>query len=73
MDVCFLSRLSRKGRVPLRHLLAFVAPVLTSKRELLNRGDHSAEEVERMHAAWTNVVIVHVTLWSRAYVGEPDW
>jgi hypothetical protein len=59
--------------IPLRYVLAFAAPVIVSTREFLQRGGHSADDVERMHAAWTKAVILHVTLWSRAYLGEPDW
>ncbi|MGW5430041.1 protoglobin domain-containing protein [Streptomyces sp. NPDC004059] len=30
-------------------------------------------EVERMYAAWTKAVLLHVTLWARAYTGPDDW
>jgi hypothetical protein len=34
----------------------------------LRRNGHSAEEVERMYAAWVKSCLLQVTLWSYPYV-----
>jgi hypothetical protein len=59
--------------IPLRYLLAFTAVVVLTIKPFLEGRGRGAEEVERMCAAWTRAVMLHVTLWSRAYTGEPDW
>jgi hypothetical protein len=59
--------------IPLRYLLAFTAVVLVSAREFLAAEGHSAEDVDRMHAAWTKTVLLHVTLWTRPYVPAENW
>jgi len=59
--------------IPYRYFLAFVPVILLTTREFLGRKGHSAEDVERMHAAWTKVVLLHMTLWSRPYMGAGDW
>ena len=58
--------------IPLRYVLAFLGPTLETTRGFLARGGHAPEEVARMHAAWSKAVILHVTVWSRAYLGLPD-
>jgi len=59
--------------IPLRYLIAFTAVVNdTIKPFLAKKGDAPAE-VEAMHRAWCKAVILHVTLWTRAYVAESDW
>lgn len=59
--------------VPLRYLLAFAVPVLADMRKHLARKNLPAEEVERLHAAWTKAVILTLTLWSRPYVKDDWW
>jgi hypothetical protein len=59
--------------IPLRHLLAFTAPVILTTKPFLQGHGHSQDEVERMYAAWTKAVLLHVTLWARAYTGPDDW
>jgi hypothetical protein len=59
--------------IPLRYVLAFTAAVITTTRPFLARGGRPAEEVERMYDAWCKAVILHVTLWSEAYVALADW
>lgn len=57
--------------IPLRYLLAFTAPVLTTTKDFLRGHGHSPEDIDKMHDAWTKSVLLHVTVWSRAYpVGE---
>ena len=64
---------STPPHIPLRHILAFSAVVINTITPFLAKNDHSPEEVEKMHQAWTKAVMLHVTLWSRAYVPETDW
>lgn len=59
--------------IPLRYLLAFTAPILTTTRDFLSRKGHSGADVDHMHDAWTKAVMLHVTLWTRPYVGAGDW
>jgi hypothetical protein len=59
--------------IPLRHVIAFSAVVINTVKPFLARGEHTPEEVEKMHQAWCKAVMLHVTLWSRAYVPEDDW
>src|SRR5207248_9057481 len=54
------DRRSTPPVVPLRYLLAFVAPVLSSVRTRLRDAAASPGEAERMYVAWTKVVILSV-------------
>ncbi len=56
-----------------RHLSALTIPVTTTLRPFLERGDHSAEEVDKMHAAWVKSVLMQTILWSYPYVHEGDF
>jgi hypothetical protein len=42
-------------------------------RPFLAKRGHSAEDVERMHAAWVKSCLLQVTLWSHAYVKDGDF
>ena len=57
--------------IPLRYVLAFTAVVIATARRFLAAGGASGEELDRMHAAFTKSVTLHVTVWSRAY-GDAD-
>lgn len=59
--------------VPLRYLLAFQGPVIEITKAFLARKGHAADEVEAMHVAWTKVVLLYITLWSRPYVRDGLW
>jgi hypothetical protein len=59
--------------VPLRFLLAFIAPVTQAVRPLLQKSGFGAEDVDEIHAAWTKAVILSVTLWSAPYVKDGLW
>ena len=59
--------------VPLRYLLAFLAPVTQSIRPVLQMSGFGAEDVDEIHAAWTKAVILSVTLWSAPYVKDGLW
>jgi hypothetical protein len=57
--------------VPLRYLLGFL-PVVLPVRGFF-RGDMGEEELTKLEAAWAKAVVLHVTLWSRAYVPSDLW
>lgn len=61
------------GHIPLRYLLAFTAVVITTARGYLAAAGVTPEQVDRMHAAFTKSVMLHVTVWTRAYAGADDW
>ncbi len=56
-----------------RHISALTIPVTTTLRPFLERGEHSAEEVDKMHAAWVKSVLMQTILWSYPYVHEGDF
>jgi hypothetical protein len=58
--------------IPLRYLLAFTAVVITTARDFLAAAGAPPERAERMHAAFTKSVMLHVTVWTRAYV-DTGW
>ena len=61
------------AHIPLRYVLAFGAAIMATTRPFLASKGHDADEVDHMHAAWNKAVMLHLTLWSRAYVGPEEW
>ena len=59
--------------MPFRDLFALVFPVTFTLRPFLAKKGHSAEEVEKMYAAWVKSCLLQVTLWSHPYVKEGDF
>ena len=59
--------------IPMRYLLAFTAVVIATARGYLAAGAAPAAHVDRMHAAFTKSVMLHVAVWTRAYVDHPGW
>lgn len=59
--------------VPFRYLFALVFPVTFTLKPFLAKKGHSAEDVEKMHAAWVKSCILQVTLWSHPYVKDGDF
>ena len=59
--------------VPFRYLFLLIGPVTTTLKPFLERGGHSAAEVDRMHAAWVKSCLLQVTLWSHPYVRDGDF
>ncbi|MEO7078579.1 MAG: protoglobin domain-containing protein [Rhodococcus sp. (in: high G+C Gram-positive bacteria)] len=59
--------------VPLRYLAPIVFPVTETLKPFLQKKGHSAEDVERMHAAWVKSVLLQITLWSHPYVEPRDY
>lgn len=57
-----------------RYIPALVYPLTaTLKPFLAKKHDHSAEDVECMHAAWVKAVLLQVCLWSQPYVKPGDY
>lgn len=63
---------SASDQVPLRYLIAFIAPITETVRPFLAKKGHVPEQVEAMHRAWTKAVILQVALWSLAYTEGGD-
>jgi Protoglobin len=59
--------------IPMRYWVAFTAVVLVTARDYLSRKGHSEQDVAGMHAAFTKSVMLHLSVWTRAYVGTENW
>lgn len=59
--------------VPFRHLFALIFPVTITLKPFLAKKGHSAEDVDKMHAAWVKSCLLQVTLWSHPYVKPGDF
>ena len=64
---------SAPPHIPMRYVIAFTAVINSTIKPFLSNNGNAQEEVEKMYQAWCKAVILHVTLWSRAYVAERDW
>lgn len=56
-----------------RYMTAFIYPITATIKPFLAKKGHSAEEVDKMHQAWTKSVVLQVALWSHPYVKIGDW
>jgi len=56
--------------VPLRHIIALIYPITATIKPFLASKGQSADDVERMHQAWTKSVILQVALWSAPYAAN---
>jgi hypothetical protein len=59
--------------VPLRYLAPLIFPVTFTLKPFLAKKGHSAQDVEKMHAAWVKSCLLQVTLWSHPYVKGGDF
>ena len=59
--------------VPLRFILAFLAPTMLDAKGFLAKKGHSTKDVEMMHQAWSKSALLHITLWTRPYAREGLW
>ena len=57
--------------VPLRYVLAFIAPTVEVGHRLLAEG-FEGEELSAVRDAWTRAVTVAVTVWAYAYRDHPE-
>ncbi|THU39701.1 protogloblin ApPgb [Niastella caeni] len=53
--------------IPMRYVIAFTAVVNDTIKPFLAKKGHSLGVIEKMHKAWCKAVLLHVTLWTRAY------
>lgn len=58
--------------IPMRYLLAFVPTVLSGLRKVLAESGEPRADVDAMTEAVTKSVMLHVTLWTRAYAEHPE-
>jgi len=58
--------------VPFRYLLTFT-PVILPIRGFFEEAIRDAAELDRLESAWTKAVLLHLTLWSRAYTADHLW
>jgi hypothetical protein len=58
--------------IPMRYVIAFTAVVNDSIKPFMAKKGHSLGVIEKMHKAWCKAVLLHVTLWTRAYCGN-EW
>lgn len=59
--------------VPFRDLFLLIFPVTVTLKPFLAKKGHSAEDVEKMYAAWVKSCLLQVTLWSHPYVKDGDF
>jgi hypothetical protein len=59
--------------VPFRFLIVFAAVVATTVRPFLESSGEDAYQIQRMQDAWTKSMLLHLALWSRAYVPDILW
>lgn len=59
--------------VPLRHLIALIAPIVITVKPFLEKSEKPTDEVEKMHQAWLKAVVLSVVLWSYPYTREGDF
>jgi hypothetical protein len=53
--------------IPLRHVIAFTAVINETIKPFLASKGHSAEQVERMHSAWSKSLQLQIALWAQPY------
>jgi hypothetical protein len=58
--------------IPMRYVIAFTAVINDSIKPFMATRGHSLGVIEKMHKAWCKAVLLHVTLWTRAYCGN-EW
>ena len=58
--------------VPLRDIIAFIAVMNETIKPYLSAKGHTAEDVEKMHRAWTKSLQLQIALWARPYTNS-EW
>jgi hypothetical protein len=64
------DRVDSVPSVNFRYLVALTIPITTTLKPFLASKGASADEVDRMHAAWVKCVLLQTILWSHPYVRE---
>jgi Protoglobin len=60
------------GVVPFRYLAGFI-PIVLPIRSFFKDSILDEGELDRLESAWMKAVLLHVTLWSRAYMSAELW
>ena len=58
--------------VPLRDIISFIAVMNETIKPYLAAKGHTAEDVEKMHRAWTKSLQLQVALWAQPY-SDTEW
>jgi hypothetical protein len=58
--------------VPFRYLVGFI-PIVLPIRSFFEDAISDTRALKKLESAWTKAVLLHVTLWSRAYVSAELW
>jgi hypothetical protein len=53
--------------IDLRYVIALAYPITATLRPFLEKGNTSADDIDRMHEAWRKSILLQVALWSQAY------
>jgi hypothetical protein len=61
------------AHVSFRWLVPLVYPMAQTIRPFLHDAGAAAEEADAIAVAFTKSLLLQITLWSRAYVGNADW
>lgn len=59
--------------VPFRDLFPLIYPITFTLKPFLAKKGNSAEEVDKMHAAWLKSCLLQLTLWSHPYIKDGDF
>lgn len=59
--------------VPLRHLVALIAPIVLTVKPFLEKSGKPAADIEKMHAAWLKAVTLQVAIWTWPYAKQGDF
>jgi hypothetical protein len=59
--------------VPMRHIIALIAPITLTVKPFLEKSGRSAADVEKMHAAWFKAVTLQAALWCWPYAAKGDF
>ncbi len=59
--------------IQFRYLQALTVPITTTLKPFLEDEGVSADEVEKMHAAWVKSVTLQVILWSHPYINDGEF
>jgi hypothetical protein len=53
-----------------RYMVAFIYPITATMKPFLANGNHTQEEVDKMHNAWFKAVVLSDILWTKSYIKQ---
>ena len=59
--------------IPLRYVIAFIAPIVTTFKPFLAELGLSGDLLERAFNAFLKSVVLQVAIWSHPYARDGDW